>query len=521
MINILVIDDSLTYRNAIVKQLYNEGYEVSQASSAKEGLLKAEELEPQIILLDYFMPEMNGAELLAELMSNEKTKSIIKVVLTGSDDKGIQDTCMKLGANGFLNKGENIDFPHIRLPELVKIYEYNKRMTEMNNMLKDTKLNLEKAKLKSEEANGAKSEFLSNMAHELRTPMNGILGASQLMLGQQDLKDETKELGQMIQHSARSLLTIINDILDFSKIEAGKLDLEFLSFDLHRNIKDVFDLLKQQAEQKGLIFEYEYPNDAPKYLIGDPTRIRQILINLIGNSLKFTEKGFVKLVVEFDQLKDGDYLVKMSVIDSGIGMTQDQVDNIFGRFSQAEKGTARRFGGTGLGTSICKQLTELMKGKISVTSEVGKGSEFSVRIPMKKTDEKFLKPEIKPENLKRDYQSKVLLAEDNLINQRIAKKTLAKLGIEVDIAFNGQEALDMLSEDHALILMDIQMPVMDGLEATDMLIERQVKQPIIAMTANVVKDDVQKYHSMGMADCIAKPFRMETIVQMMDKYLKA
>ncbi|MDR2304936.1 MAG: response regulator [Treponema sp.] len=388
----------------------------------------------------------------------------------------------------------------------------------------------QQALIRAEAANTAQRDFLARMSHEIRTPMNGVLGMTHLAT-QAETLDQCQEYLKKIQSSASLLLGIINDILDFSKIEAGKLELESHNFNLIELIDNIRELMMPRIDEKGLAFFVTLDESVPSLVRGDALRLSQILLNLLGNAVKFTSQGFIGLEIKsrFVSLEPSAELpakikirLDCMVRDSGIGMSSEQQNILFQPFAQADSSTARRFGGTGLGLSISKALVELMGGAITVSSEPGKGSVFVFFVELETSENETVKgPEIVPEMENRRYEGYTfLLAEDNEINQEIAVAILSDLGAQVDIANNGEEAVKaFLQKDYSLIFMDIRMPVMDGLEAARRIraieAERRKKNreypagiPIIAMTANALKEDREASLAAGMNDHISKPINI-------------
>ena len=390
-------------------------------------------------------------------------------------------------------------------------------------------------------ASEAKSHFLANMSHEIRTPMNGILGMADLMLDGDDLTGDQRENLELIQNSAQSLLSVINDVLDFSKIEARKLSLEQIDFDPADLALDVFRIMRLRAEQKGLTFVYEIRPDVPPLLVGDPGRLRQVLLNLLSNAIKFTESGDVSLKVECASRLQNEVLLRFSVSDSGIGILEEKQSVIFQPFYQADDSITRRFGGTGLGLSIASELVGLMGGQLRVQSgRHAKGSIFSFEARLGVSEVQTQEIEIAhlakavahgggestyvvnaPSRTVRPLR--ILVAEDNAVNQLVATRLIEKEGHSVTIAASGGQAIAALNRDtFDVVLMDVQMPELDGIQATRLIRANErhtgLHIPIIAVTALAMKGDAEKCLEAGMDDYVAKPIKPNELFQKI-KYL--
>ena len=382
-----------------------------------------------------------------------------------------------------------------------------------------------KAKEDAESAAKIKQEFLANMSHEIRTPMNAILGFARLML-KSKLTPDQQQYMEAIYGSAETLLVVINDILDFSKIEAGKLPIVPIHFDLKKLLGGIQKLFSIKVEEQNVRLAFETDENLPDALVGDPTRINQILNNLVSNAVKFTEKGLVEVTTRIVSLTGRSYQIEMAVKDTGIGIATEKLDNIFKSFEQAQSDITRQYGGTGLGLSIVKKLVELMHGEIWVESIIGEGSVFTVRLPFEIGDihkvcvEGIEVNEVS--SLDKLKGVKVLLTDDNRNNQILANKYLSEVGCKVDIADNGQMAVDMVQKKtYDVILMDIQMPIMDGLDATEAILALDIKHcPIIAMTAHALKSEENKYLSIGMFDYLSKPFKSDILYAKLIRALK-
>ena len=390
--------------------------------------------------------------------------------------------------------------------------------------IKRLNTSLREARDDAELATESRTQFLSTMSHEIRTPMNGVLGVLEL-LELSELDELQKKHVRIMKRSGSTLMTVINDILDFSKIEAGKLELETISFDIQQLLEETASPYKSK-DTGDLKLEIRLDKNIPLNLKGDPTRLHQIFTNLLNNAYKFTDKGTITLSAELLEDLQQRIKIRFSLSDTGIGMPADVVDNLFQPYAQADKSTARKYGGTGLGLSICKQLVEMMGGQIAVDSECGQGSTFHFNLTLA-VDAEATQSTATAKERTQDFSGiRVLLADDNKVNQMVAIGLMGKLGVKPDVVANGAEAVDLIckqQQHYHLILMDCEMPIMDGYEATQAIRKYEQRQSasthsiIYAISAHVMSEHKDKCHEAGMDDQLSKPITLKQLVAVFEK----
>jgi len=498
-INILIVDDSSFMRKKLKNILTPRQYNLFLAESGEEGLDILKHTEVHLILLDVELNGMSGLEFLETIKKDNRFSHVPVIAVSGNDSPHIIARLLKQGASDFIKKPFIVEQLLLKCDLHIKNYKNLKLLKQKTKEL--------------DEAQQVKSRFLANMSHEIRTPLNAIVGFIDL-LKMKKFDEETTRYINIISDSSYTLLNVLNDILDLSKIEAGKLLIEHINFDPKKELSYVIDLFQLKASQKNIYIKTEYIN-LPEVLNSDPMRIKQVLINLLSNAIKFTpEEKNVYVMVKYENQN-----LYISVKDEGIGMDEETVDRIFHPFTQEDESTTRKYGGTGLGLTISYEIIKLLGGKLEVHSQKGKGSEFSFTIPVKMVKETAIKEKVVDIDTFSD--GKVLLVEDNKANQFFMEVILKKLKLNYKIANNGQEAIDIIkNEEFDVILMDENMPIMNGMEATKKLRELGYKTPIVAVTANALSGDKERFLASGFDEYLPKPINMDKLKEVLSKYLK-
>lgn len=509
---ILIVDDNISNILVIEELLSDLDVDLVRAKSGLEAVEKTQQQEFALILMDVQMPGMDGFETVEIIRQDKKNLLLPIIYITAIYNENYYRTKgIKTGAVDFIAKPIIPDLFIGKVTLFVNLYKQRVVLEQEVLRRKEAEEEMKLARDQAREAAHAKQLFLSTMSHEIRTPLNAIVNTAKLLKEEHPRDDQMEDI-DILEFSAQNLLHLINDILDFSKIDAGKIEFEAIEFEIRKLLNGVHQSFDYQATLKEISLEFVIGQDVPEVIVGDSARLSQILINLIGNAIKFTDKG--KVVVEAAMLaRRGKQVdIVLSVTDTGIGIPPDKLKFVFESFTQASSSTTRKYGGTGLGLAITKKLVEMQGGTIEVKSEVGKGSVFSVTMPFGYSSKTQLEEDML---MKASFQSlaglRVLVVEDNLVNQRIVSKFLMKWDVNVDLAENGKIAVEKTTHnEYDLILMDLHMPEMNGYDATFEIRKMEGNpnrdRPIIALTASAFIEDREKIYTYGMSGYIIKPF---------------
>lgn len=527
---VLLIDDQVIIGEAIRRMLVDaKDIAFHFCNDPGMAIQKATEISPTVMLVDLVMPQIDGLSLVRFFRANPQTRDIPVIVLSTTEDPKVKANAFAKGANDYI----------VKLPdplELIARIRYHSmgyiNLLDKNEAflaLLESQKALEAAKIQAEKATRAKSDFLACMSHDIRTPMNAIIGMTDV-LAEAELGEEHRQYLRVIRSAGETLLHLINDILDFSKIEAGELRLESIAYNLREVVADSIDITKVRAREKGLEIFTEITDAVPQDQLGDPIRVRQILINLIGNAIKFTEKGNVTVKVACESYPSRTPHLVFSVSDTGIGIPAEKQAALFQKFMQVDSSTTRKYGGTGLGLAICKQLVELMGGHISVESEQGRGSTFhfrlianspaaaAIEVPRREAARESAPSQSSESSLR------ILLADDTPENRLLIQTYLKKTAHHLETAENGQIAFELFkTKKYDLVLMDMQMPVMDGYTTTREMRTWEQTQgakptPIIAITAEAMAEDAERSSMAGCTDHVVKPIRKARLAEVIARH---
>ena len=519
---ILVIDSIEENLTFLTEELQSDGYTVVSETSGLKAIKIAKQVLPDLILLDLMSIDIDGFEVCKILNNNHKTSEIPIILLSAREDIDDIINGFDLGAVDYIPKPFHYPIAAARIRSAIKIKKYQDNIRNINQQL-------ETATTKALASEQSKASFLANMSHEIRTPLNAVLGISELLMDTQ-LSDKQEEYVKLVNSSGSILMTLLNDILDYSKFESSNVKLESIPFNCKKLVDEVTNLIKSNPDNANLDFTTKIDNELPEYLIGDPSRLQQILMNLISNGAKFTDSGSINIKLEVLNRDERRVNFKVSVTDSGIGIDEEHQKLLFQPFTQADESTTRIFGGTGLGLAICKETIELMQGEIGVSSQPGDGATFWFILSLKyanadSTDqsyesEKSASPEIDIQNILQDKL--ILVVEDNKPNALLVDALLKPTNAEIHLAENGQIALDRISTNqYDLILMDCHMPVLDGYKTTKIIRQNELldnKNIIIAMTANSQVEDQKRCIDAGMDDYLSKPYQKEEFYKVIHKW---
>jgi len=529
--NILIVDDQLENLQVLSQTLSEAGYKVKGAVKGEMALRASRSGNLDLILLDIKLPDMNGYAICEQLKQDRQTHDIPIVFLSALDEVLDKVRAFQVGGVDYITKPFQVEEVLARIEHQLTIRRLQNQLQEQNTTLQQEIQERKKAEEEAAAASKAKSQFLANMSHELRTPLNSILGFTQVMLRDYQTDDEQREYLEIINRSGEHLLDLIDDILDLSKIEAGIIQLNEKDLDLYHLLDGLEDLFQVKAESKKVVLEFDIDTQVPQYIKVDEQKLRSCLINLIGNSIKFTEFGRVELSVTVQSEPSNQPHIQFKVTDTGPGISQEEQGDLFKAFVQTSTGI-KSAQGSGLGLSITQKFVYLMGGEISVTSKVGQGTVFIFDIPLKlgnqsssllkETDDRQVVQLISDRE-----RYHILVVDDTPENRKLLVKLLSPVGFEVIEATNGQEAIALWSSYHPdLIFMDTRMPVIDGLEATRIIREQEKQKGlnstvIIALTASAFEERRTEIIEAGCDNFICKPFKSKVIFNSLSYYLNA
>ncbi len=531
-LNILLVEDDDIDSRMIGERLYSTGFKLVYATTCKQAHEIIKQHSFDVALIDMQLPDGHGTQIISHLKDVQPETALI--VVTGDENENKAITTLQLGAQDYLYKSRISSEEEL----LHRAVRYALERKRLENELISARCDAEQARKESEKSNAAKSNFLANLSHEIRTPLTSIIGFAELLPSVDHSKKDKSDCINTIIKNAKYLKNLIHDILDLSSIEAGKVEVELKEFSLSDELAQIFMLLNKRAEDNHLRLYFDFIGPIPEKIYSDPVRLRQILMNIVGNAIKFTHEGSVTVKIFLEEMEGVKYYdLVFDITDSGIGIAGDRRDLLFKPFSQIDNGTRKRHGGSGLGLILSRHISTALGGSLKmIWSELGKGSTFELRV-----NPGYLHPNsLRYDFNQSDFLAKsagqnfkfrgnllknrsILLVEDTEDIRTLNKTLLEAEGADVDIARNGKEAIEIVGSNGGfdIILMDLHMPIMDGYEATQALRSNGYEAPIIAVTARALKQEVEKVIEIGCDDCITKPFNLENFYQIVHRHIRA